>query len=676
MIMEKLKVFTKRVLVLIIASVIVFTVGCQKEEKPDTSNLTVPKAYGYQTGIDFTAEAIKFIENGKTDYTVVIPDGASADVTESAKELVSYARDVSGATLAVYTENATVTAEGKKFISLGNTQVAQTLGIDASSVKNDGFIIKTVGDDVFIVAKIDRGVRYGVYSFLERFFGVRWLTTSVTHVPSQQTIDLHPCDILEEPEFMMRKWHLYAVDYRYNLAFYNHTRTYYGEWYNPGREYHNVTDYANAPGVGYLNKSDIATCECQTHEKGVPLSEAHPEYWTTATNPSSKGYYDICFTNGIADDGTLKEGPSGVRHIIDKIKAVLSGPDGDQYNWFMIGKMDYRGLVCKCDTCLERYAWFGGHPGGSGFGGVTVMFINCIENEINTWLQETQNGRTVNFATFAYHDAEEPPVVLNDDGTYSPINELCIANEHVYMRVAPIDADYAYALNDTRQPQYDYYKKMFDGWAACSKHLLVWDYASNYFDALMYYPNISYYKDNLRFYKDHGVDYVFTEINGSRRDVWFVEMRHYVASKLFWNLEWDVDYLIDEYLKLYYGAAADGAKELVDTYELFYSQMLAEGTLSIKVSVSQHSYNNVDTYPLEFVEKLFSIIDKTVEDVSNDQTLTDSQRETAVKRIRRTKISPMAIVRKNYANFYAIETQAEFNREFAELCAECNITLS
>ena len=104
--------------------------------------------------------------------------------------------------------------------------------------------------------------------------------------------------------------------------------------------------------------------------------------------------------------------------------------------------------------------------------------------------------------------------------------------------------------------------------------------------------------------------------------------------------------------------------------------MLAEGTLSIKVSVSQHSYNNVDTYPLEFVEKLFSIIDKTVEDVSNDQTLTESQRETAVKRIRHTKISPMAIVRKNYANFYAIETQAEFNREFAELCAECNITLS
>ena len=678
--MKKIKSISKRIMAIMLASLTIFAFACKGDdgEEQKNLNLTYPEAYNYTTGINYDAQPMRFIEQGNTDYCIIVPERASADVTDSAKELVSYARDVSGASFTIYTETAALATEGLKFISIGNTNLASSAGLDASAVQNDGFIIKTVDANIYILARIDRGVRYGVYSFIERFFGVRWLTSSVTHVPTDTTIDLYPCDIIEEPEFMMRKWHSYAVDYRYNLAFYNHSRTYYGEWYNPGREHHNVTDYKAYPGVGYLNKSDTATCDCDTHEEGILLSEAHPEYWTDPTNPSSRGYYDICFSNGIADDGTLKDGPSGVRHIIDKIKGVLSGPDGDQYNWFMLGKMDYRGLVCKCDTCMKRYGWFGGWPGGSGFAGVTVMFINCIEHEVNSWLKETQNGRTVNFATFAYHDAEEPPVVKNADGSYSPINELCVANENVYMRVAPIDADYAYAISDPRQPKYEYYYKMFKGWDACSENMLVWDYVSNYLGmgSLMYYPNLSYYKDNLKLYKESGVEYVFSEWNGSQRDIWHAEIRSYIANRLYWNLNWDVNYLLNEYLTLFYGEAADGVKEIIDTYEALYSQMRADGTLSILVSVAQTSFNDTDSYPLEFVEKLFNIIEEQIEEISLNENLTDDEKNSIIARFKGVKLSPMAIVRSNYGQYYPMDTQAEFEKEFKELCAQFKYTVS
>lgn len=647
--------------------------SCACDKEPEDKTIEFEKPYDYTTGIDYTASAKNFITDGKTDYVIVIPQGAGTDIIESSRELSSYARDVSGANLVVYTESEGTKSVSEKFISVGKTALAEENGIKTDDIKYDGFVIKTVGDNVFISAELERGARYGVYSFLERFFGVRWLTATSTHVPKTSTISLYPCDITEEPEFMMRKWHSYAVDQRYSPAYYNHSRTYYGEWYNPGREYHNATDYAAYPGIGYLNKSDIADCDCDTHEKGIPLSEAHPEYWTDATNPSTQGYYDICFSNGVAEDGTLKDGPSGTRRIIDKIKGVLSGKDGDSYNWFHIGLMDYRGLVCKCETCLSRYAKYGGYPGGPGFSAVMVMFINCVEHEVNTWLKETQNGRTVNFSAFAYHDSEEPPVTVNADGTYEPISDLCVANENVYMRVPPIDADYAFAISDERQPQYEYYKKMFGGWSVCAKHLLVWDYVMNYFDSLMYYPSLSYYRENLRLYRDSGAEYIFSECSSSRREIWHADLRMYIANRLYWNLDWDIDLLLNEYLTLYYGAAADAVKEIIDIYENFYSEMKAEGTLSIKVSMAQTSYNKVETYPLEFLEKQFSVIEDATEKIKADGSLTDGEKESAIKLLSHVKLSPMAIVMKNYGSFYPLETQAEFVKEYNQLRKECYI---
>ncbi len=651
--------FKIAVVLLCLVMILVTGYGCGDNES-GSHTVSYPASYGYGTGIDYTADSFDFIADGQTEYKIIVPDDAGDEIVEAASELVQYVREVSGAEMFFISE--TEWSETGNVISLGDTRLMQNRAqIDSDAVKHDGFVIKTVGKDVFIAADIDRGVRYGVYSFIERFLGVRWLTPTFTHVPSMKTVLLYPCDITEEPEFEMRRWYGYSTNPQYNEAFYNHSRTYFGNWYNPGKEYHNTTDYADQPGTGYLNKADI-----DPNGDGVKtLAETHPEYFTDATNPSQYGYYDICFTNGVNADGTLKDGESGVGYIIDKIKGILANDTDMTYDWFMIGKMDYRGLICKCATCLERYDEI-------GFSGVTVMFINCIEREVNEWLEREQ-GRTVNFATFAYHDAEEPPVKENGKGGYEPINALCKANEHVYMRVAPIDANYAYAINDVRQPNYEYYKKMFDGWDECSDHMLVWDYVINYFDNLMYYPNLSYYKENLKLYKSKGVNYVMSEAVGTKGEYWHVELRCYVANRLYWNLGWDVDYLVNEFIELYYGAAADGVMAVIDAYELFYAEMRSEGTLSIDVSKSQTSFNNTDTYSPEFIEHIFDIIDNAERGIMSDATLSAGEKQAAAKKLDKVKLSPMTLVLKNYGKYYDLGTEAEFVTEFIEICDEWGI---
>ena len=54
--------------------------ACNKEPKPKT--IEYEKPYDYTTGIDYAAKAKEFITDGKTDYVIIIPQGAGTDVIE------------------------------------------------------------------------------------------------------------------------------------------------------------------------------------------------------------------------------------------------------------------------------------------------------------------------------------------------------------------------------------------------------------------------------------------------------------------------------------------------------------------------------------------------------------------------------------------------------------------
>lgn len=63
-----------------------------------------------------------------------------------------------------------------------------------ANLKNDGYILKTVGERLFILGQNDRGNLYGVYGLLENKLGCRFFTASLERVPAKETVTLEELD--------------------------------------------------------------------------------------------------------------------------------------------------------------------------------------------------------------------------------------------------------------------------------------------------------------------------------------------------------------------------------------------------------------------------------------------------------------------------------------------------
>lgn len=677
------KILRSLILSVLVLNLLLTSVGCKREKTVDNS--TVYPKYDYTTGVDLEGEPLKIVNYGVAEYSILIPTAAPTILSSVVNELSTYITQISGAKIGIVNDSSYLTGN---YISIGDTVQFRNTGLDVSNVKDDGFIIKTIDNNVYIASKIDQGIMSGVYSFIERFLGVRWLTESVTHIPQNKNILVYPCDILEEPTFTRRVWYDSGS---YYTSFYNHRRYFedLDAWYYPGIETpHNTTDYSDASrrSCGYVNKYDVVNKEtsefirkydANLNEGEDYLMNVHPEYFTDMEavdhegnlKPATpaNGDYDICFTSGIKEDGTLRDGPSAVRYIIDKVKNALKEDEtARKLKYFQIAEMDAGGAICKCNTCVNRRDTYKG-------GGVATMFINCIESEVNEWLKEEQ-GREVTFSTFAYHTSVNPPVKKNSNGTYSPISSLCVANDNVQIRVAPINADYTYSFQDENQIQT--YNELFDGWDVCAKDMRVWDYVIDFYARTWWYPNLHYLKENFIYYKEHGVVEIFNECSRGSGDpsFWTNALKSYVVSKLYWNLGWDVGELVDEFMNLYYGAAAPAAKQYLNLIDGHYAELRATiGSLDMAVVTPSCNFYNSDKYPLNLMTGMISIIDNAILDIDENQNLGEEEKKQIASRLKVMKVTPMAMIFKNYDDYYNTRTKKDFAKEFLSLCDEVGV---
>lgn len=82
------------------------------------------------------------------------------------------------------------------------------VNFDYELLNEDGFIIKTVGKNLVISGKTDSGTTFGVYEFLEKFLGIRWLmpTDLWTEIPLKNNLTFGKIDIKENPKFLSRSF--------------------------------------------------------------------------------------------------------------------------------------------------------------------------------------------------------------------------------------------------------------------------------------------------------------------------------------------------------------------------------------------------------------------------------------------------------------------------------------
>ncbi|WP_158606734.1 DUF4838 domain-containing protein [Paenibacillus ginsengarvi] len=153
---------------------------------------------------------LHIVENGTAHAVILVPEQADPVIARAAGELAEYVLKSTGATLPIMTE-AELQANGGGLnghvrIYVGDSGSDPHMSTLLSGLNSDGFAIHPHGTRIVIAGSTPSGTLYGVYEFLERYAGVRWLMPGDNgeDVPSQTDLDVPDQDVVMQPAFFSR----------------------------------------------------------------------------------------------------------------------------------------------------------------------------------------------------------------------------------------------------------------------------------------------------------------------------------------------------------------------------------------------------------------------------------------------------------------------------------------
>ncbi len=158
----------------------------------------------------------------KNNAEIVLPAGSTKVSAFAASEL----KKILGQSLCPSIPIVNKINKSKVSIIIGDNALSQKAGISLAGVPRDGYVIKPIGKQIYIVGKDDpkadpqrvlksgywallheRGTLFGVYDFLERFDGVRFYFPGKlgTIVPEHKALAIPEINIIDCPGYTVRK---------------------------------------------------------------------------------------------------------------------------------------------------------------------------------------------------------------------------------------------------------------------------------------------------------------------------------------------------------------------------------------------------------------------------------------------------------------------------------------
>jgi hypothetical protein len=567
-------------------------------------------------------------------------DESDAGLRYAAKHLNTYLDKCAKLSLEKYINQ-------KCFISIGYNDLSKNVIKENPISKNhyDGYRILFRENNVYIFGGHIRSTIYGVYAFIEKFLGVRWFHKNAEYVPEKSAIEIKQEDIFEYSYFPQREltYLPFTTDWELSMHF---------RYVSP-----NVKENSDVGQVNlWYNK--IPTTH-NTHYY-VPFEKVkeHPEYFRKAQQEKEvvdiftscglgSSSLDLCYSNGITDDGEFDEGLefSAAREVANKLLEFILEDRSKKF--FMFGLQDNRSIKCFCPKCIEKRNKYGTEAG------VVIIFLNAVIKKVEQMLVEKGVEPDFNVVVFAYHNTVEPPVKNN-----KPIDELVIPHEKLHVRYAPIDANYTYSLFDERQKEN--VKRQLEGWSTLTKNLMMWDYNTNYMECSWFFPILPNIAKNIKGYAEIGASYLFNEGSDTGNSNWQQELYSYVISKLYWNYNLDVWSTAFEYVDGYYGIAASKVKQFIKVMQSHCEDQISKG-MEISILNAYGDIFNPEHYPFDFLVEQVNLLESAIEDVKNSSLSKNNKKELII-RLKRVLVTPLRMINKNSEYYFGKEENPYFEK--------------
>lgn len=446
---------------------------------------------------------LKLTLNRDTEYSIIYPLEASEATKTAVAELKKYIFKISGAVLCEYTDNK---PEGTKELVVGFTTRGGCTEEEKAALGDEGFIIRTKGEKIFILGSDVRGTLYGVYTFLEKCCGCLFMTYNYEYIPRNTSIEIEEIDDTEIPVFKSRNAYWFPVkqeEISVKLKLNGCSdRTISKKW---GSGVYYAGDFQHT--IGYL-------------------AEQCPE--------GERAWVQPCLTDENVYQTVLKNVRRKLKECPEASIMSITQNDGDKG-------------ACKCDKCREI------NDAAESEMGTMLWFVNKIARELK---DEYPN---VLFDTFAYRFTRKPPKGIDpEDNVIVRLCsiESCFRHSHEKCHVTP-----------GHSHEIEPFSEQLKEWARRTKHLYVWDYTTNFTNYSTSFMNFPILRENVRFFAEQGAEGLFEQGNIFCHNGEFGELRGYILARLMWNpymTEEEYWAEIDKFLNGYYGKGAKYMREYID----------------------------------------------------------------------------------------------------------------
>ena len=468
--------------------------------------------------------------NGKSDYSIVLCKNASVSEQTAAKELQQYLEQIGGVVLPIITRAEL--QEGQPHIAIGyNKHFGEELGVERPDDNDEGFTYRTVGDNIWIYGGKQRGTMYGVFSFLENEFGVRWYTHDYTKVPTLKKWSINELNHSEQPFVKYR-----ANEYNNSMA-------------HPELMIHNKCNMWWNVSYGEYGGTE-AYWGCHTFSQFISTGEyfeKHPEYFSMRDGKRTP-YTQLCLSN-----------PEVLQICIEKVKQVIAA---NPNHWVYSVSQNDNYFPCQCEKCQAIEKQYGGHSG------LMVWFVNQVADAIKPLYPDKY------ISTFAYQYTRQAPTGITP-------------RDNVVIRLCSIECCFAHPIEECEHNSS--FVTDIENWSKIAPNLYIWDYVVNFRQFLAPFPNFNVLAKNIKTFKKYNAIGIYEQGQYKGLGGEFAEMRSWIVSKLLWNPDLDTHKLVEEFIGDYYGEAAP---YILQYFNLCHAQINNDTELGIYIDDRNPLYTN------------------------------------------------------------------------------------
>jgi hypothetical protein len=445
------------------------------------------------------------VRGGKPQAQIVIADDATAQVRAAATTLAEYLRQATGATLPVRGEAAA--GDAGQLVLVGQTKRWPVSFPDGFAA--DGFIIAAKGRGISICGPTAWGTEFGVYDFLERYVGVRWL------LPGDIGDDVPPATAIAVPEGRVAGQPAF-----YSRAASGFVTVEAGIWARRQRQHGQVSFHHNLWSLFAPAKYTV------THPEFFPMKDGKTRYLPGADEVCG---WEPCFTApGLADEA--------IRSICQYFK---DHPADTSYS---LGTNDDSGF-CRCPACLART-----DTGRKNFLGLTDfsnLYYDWCNRVVEGVLRQYPDKW---FGTLAYSEVAAAPTKVRLNSRLIPFL--------THDRMSWIRPDIERAGHQTTE-----------SWEQAGDRIGWYDYL---YGAPYCLPRVylHQWQQTLQYGRRHRAQAQYAELYPN----WGEGPKAYAIMKLWWNPDLDLDGLLKDWYERCVGpSAAPELARYYDLWERFWT---------------------------------------------------------------------------------------------------------